>query len=270
MALVPSGTKRIMHAQTSYDGQDNLGSIDFSQLQPIVQPVSYPQTKTPVPTQSSHPTEQSMEQTVENVSQDPQSLDDWGGETELEFLIKVLEKLGYPPRRLEQYEEDFVSEKIFPGGVREVTMVLPDRYYGTKKRISDKLLSSLINQIQKKFGLTFIDGERSDKKITLNFNSQAPQSVQGEQEEVPGDNLDEIFGVKEKPGQKTKQNKKADTNSGSLRIGSGLKNTIYEMIKESRSKLLDDLIEAVASKKIQKDDPLIEKIKNVFINDKWR
>ena len=109
-----------------------------------------------------------------------------------EYIFKTLEGFGYPPRRLEEYEKEFVNEKIFAGGVKEVSIVIPDRYYGTRKRVSDEDFNKMVTDIQENFGLSFIDAERKDKKITINFTSQKQEDT--EDEIAPGDDLDEVYG----------------------------------------------------------------------------
>lgn len=108
-----------------------------------------------------------------------------------EFIFKVVEGLGYPPRRLEEFADEFVQESIFPGNVREVTVIIPDRYYGMRKRVSSSDFAKVVAGIQQKFGLNFVSAERKQKKIIMSFSSQKPQAEGGEQ--VVGDDLDEVY-----------------------------------------------------------------------------
>ena len=170
MNIVPSGAKKRMVAQTMMGDGDSFGDLETNVEIPEgvtseIQPETPPQT--------------------EQIPED--------GKPDLtEYIFKTLENFGYPPRRLEEYEKEFVNEKIFAGGVREVTIVIPDRYYGTRKRISNDDFNKMVNDIQKSFGLTFIDAERKDKKISINFSSQKQEE---ENEGVQlGDDLDEVYG----------------------------------------------------------------------------
>ena len=118
-----------------------------------------------------------------------------GGEDITNYIFQKLEGFGYPPRRLEDYSAEFVTEKIYSGGVKEVVVVIPDSYYGRRDKVSDHDFTKIIDEIQDKFGLHFTDGERKDKKITLNFTSQKPIDNQA-LDQSEGDNLDEVYGKK--------------------------------------------------------------------------
>jgi len=170
MNIVPRGAKRRMIAQTMMGDGNSLGNFDAD--------IEVPEN---IGNETQPQTEQIQQEQVSS-----------SGKPDLtEYIFKSLERFGYPPRRLEEYEKEFVNEKIFAGGVREVSVVIPDRYYGTRKRISNEDFNKMVNDIQQNFGLTFIDAERKDKKITINFSSQK----QEEEEETPlGDDLDEVYG----------------------------------------------------------------------------
>jgi len=147
------------------------------------------------------------------------------------YIFSKLEAFGYPPRRLEEFENEFVNEKIFPEGIREVTIVIPDRYYGTRKRLSDPDFSDLVKEIQGKFGLNFTDAERKDKKISMNFTSQSikNEDEEGEESEFAGDVLEEVYG----PGNPSNKMKKSRNKTAM---------TIQDMMKLSKEKLIDKLI----------------------------
>ena len=127
----------------------------------------------------------------------------------LDYIMKKLEGFGYPPRRLNEYKEEFVSEKLLPGSARDVTIVFPDMYYGKGKRLRGEDISQMQEEIQSKFGLSFKDGERKDKKVFLNFISQ-DQEGDPEEEQGAGDELEIAFGGGASEKAKPKK-KKAET-----------------------------------------------------------
>ena len=130
-----------------------------------------------------------------------------------EYIFEKLQSFGYPPRRLEEFESEFVKQKFYPGENKEVTVVIPDRYYGMKKGLSEEDVNTIIKEISEKFGLSFLEGDREDKRITLEFMSQQQAQQLAKDEEantVVGDELDEVYGApsKEKPkSRKTKETK---------------------------------------------------------------
>jgi len=230
MPIIPTGKKRIMMAQNLADG-NNFGNIQFPELPNTQNPVSQENIVSEQPT--GQPQDgQSQKETPPNTERS--GPEDNNSEPDLsEYLFKFLEERGYPPRRLEQYEEEFVTEEMFPGETREVTVVLPDRYYGSKKRLSKNDLNTLIKDIQAKFGLSFVKGERKDKKLTINLTSQQ-QAQPSEEDATAGDALDEVFGAgtkKEQPKDKKKVAK-----------------TINELLKESNDALVEKLLKMGAEK----------------------
>ena len=180
MNIVPSGARKLMIAQTMMSDANPFGAFESENPNMATDNMS------------------TMEEDVQPQTEQIQEPSDDGKPDLTEYIFKTLEKFGYPPRRLEEYEKEFVNEKIFSGGVKEVAVTVPDRYYGTRKRISDDDFNQMVNDIQNSFGLTFIDAERKDKKITINFSSQKPE----EESDVPlGDDLDEVYGPsKDKKG----------------------------------------------------------------------
>jgi len=183
MSIVPSGTRKQMVAQSflrddlaNFEpdiSQDNINNIQTEEVQ--TEPIAE----------------------TEEVNKEPDLT---------EYIFKTLESFEYPPRRLEEFEKEFINEKIFAGGIKEVYITIPDRYYGTRKRISDNDFNKIVSDIQANFGLSFTDAERKDKKITINFTSQKQESP--EDEIAPGDDLDEVYG---QPKSKKPKGKTAST-----------------------------------------------------------
>jgi len=218
MFITPSGNKRIMEAQVNqnpFEGFGNQFGIDDS--------VS--------------PYQQNIGDTFSNLlnnegdEQEKEKSKSEGNEDLLQYLFKKLESFGYPPRRLYEFESEFISEKILPDSFREITVVLPDRYYGKQERLSSKDVNSIINEIQSKFNFNFLDGERKDKKLTLNFHSNPKHGKDEEKEEevmkMQQDDLDDIFGPS---NSKTKKTKKKEAN------------TQREMMKESMQKIIQQIL----------------------------
>ena len=173
MSIVPSGARKRMVAQTMMSDDNSFGAFE-----------------TEIPDMATD-NMSTMEEDAQPQTEQIQEPSDDGKPDLTEYIFKTLEKFGYPPRRLEEFEKEFVNEKIFSGGVKEVTITVPDRYYGTRKRISDDDFNQMINDIQNSFGLTFIDAERKDKKIIINFSSEKKE----EENDVPlGDDLDDVYG----------------------------------------------------------------------------
>lgn len=226
MPIVPRGKKRIMEAQYPPGqgdqwGTDLLGPYD-----------DFPSD------QSGPDIDMDVEQPAEQIDigeQDPAARSEEPSVNE--YIYKKLESFGYPPRRIEEFSDEFIEEKIYPGGVKDVTIVLPDRYYGKKKQISDPDLTQIVSEIQNQFGLTMTDAVRKEKKVTLNFTSQ-PSSPEEDEDQMMGDDLDEIFGGG-KGSLKGKKRKKDK---------SRLAQTITEIIEASRSGLLVKLADLTEEK----------------------
>ena len=245
MPIIPSGKRKIMEAQSTLQNgpqQWGLGG-DFGGA-----PVEEHKQE---PMMGNMPGEGMAGPTGE--PQQPQGQQEGQPKTEgskkpdlLEYIYSVLEELGYPPRRLEVFSDEFIEENMYPGGVKEVKVTLPDRYYGQKKRITDKDLSKIMNQIQESFGLTLTQATRKEKKVIMDFTSQP--ATNPEDEEVPGDDLDEIFGAP-KGQEKPKMSKTPTTTKA--RPQKKAAEAIGQMIKESKSDLIEKLYEIVSRKESQ-------------------
>jgi hypothetical protein len=212
MSIVPSGARKRMVAQQMMSDGNSFGNLE---------------TENEIP-DNIGTMENGLQSQTEQI---PQEQPSENGEPDLtEYIFKTLEKFGYPPRRLEEFEKEFVNEKIFSGGVKEVSIVVPDRYYGTRKRISDDDFNQMVNDIQNGFGLTFIDAERKDKKITINFSSQK----QEEEDDVQlGDDLDDVYG----PSKDRKGKKKAASSMTSIKHAEDLYRVILERNPDLRRQI---------------------------------
>lgn len=189
MPINPSGKRRVMEAQSTL-GMDNQWGVQGMEQSPDEQPAQGGVEDAP---------QTDIQMEAEAPAEDES--DDLRG-----YVMKKMESLGYPPRRLEQFSDEFVEEEIFPGGVRDIKITIPDRYYGTRKSLSDKDLSQIIEDIQTKFGLQLASAKRREKKAVMQFQVQLKGKGEEEEEIAQKDDLDEIFGTPKsaKPQKKDK------------------------------------------------------------------
>ena len=148
------------------------------------------------------PVEQAPEAPVteEPVAEDTLGEDDEASMTE--FLYNKLVGWGFPERRLQEFTDKFIAEKWSSHDVKDITITLPDYYYGGTRRIKDSEIKSLIAAIQEQFGLSFIDLDRNDRKLVMQFSSQAEPSPeeQAEFDAAMGDGLEGVYGSPAKKG----------------------------------------------------------------------
>jgi len=241
MIIVPNGTKRIMVAQT------------FGQTTPDPQIGSDTLGKTPTdgsngPNGFGQPGELSLTSTEQTpqipnglFGQEKENSDD-GSPDITDYIYKKLQSFGYPPRRLEQFENKFIDEKMYPGGLREVSITIPDRYYAKRRRLGDKDISKMVEEIGSEFGLSFVDAQRKDKSIIMNFTSQPEKDENGEEDAGMGDVLDEVYGS---PSSSDLKSKKPNGKKSASKNAS----TINELIKDSQNSILKELLEIVKGKK---------------------
>ncbi len=143
-----------------------------------------------------------------------------------QYLFEKLEGFGYPGRRLQEFKSKFVKQNISADGAKQVEILIPDSYYGRGEQISDSDFNNMAKEIQHKFNLFFEGAERSEGKLTIKFTSV--NSQEGE-EDFENDELSKVYG---NPGKNFHPDEK------SVAAGS----TIYEMIKNGKSKLVEDLM----------------------------
>jgi len=216
MAIVPSGTRKLMVAQA------------FGQ-----QPAFNPQLENMNMDKPMSSTDDASGSFLPKGLFDNKEDNDGGSSPDItEYIFKKLESFGYPPRRLEQFENKFVDEKLYPGGIRELSITLPDRYYAKRKRLADKDVASIVKEMQDQFQLNFVDAERKDKNLKMNFTSQT-QKDENEEEVMAGDVLDDVYGGGEGPS-KQKKNKKAST--------------INELLKHNKEDLFQTMLSILKGK----------------------
>jgi hypothetical protein len=238
MAISPVGKKKIMVAQMESNQNWGLQSEDMQN--PMQTPPSARAEKSGNGTNL--PPDESKELGVNDGipnDQEPALEEHQGGEDITNYIFQKLEGFGYPPRRLEDFSSEFVTEKIYSGGIKEVAVVIPDSYYGSRNKVSDHDFTKIIDEIQQKFKLHFTDGERKDKKITLNFTSQKPIDNTATEDQGSGDNLDEVYG---KRG--NSQEKKQQPNSpikSNVKVKKVQASTLNEMLAENKDSMIEAL-----------------------------
>lgn len=215
MALVPTGKRRLMIAQMDPSMGPRADAVELPETsQDLVQEPSE------VPGEEQIEIDE-MEDDVENEMQDsgPPSL--------TKFIFNFMaEKLGYPPRRLQEFKSQFVNEQGAKGQPSKYTITLPDQVYAKEQEIPPEILKALVNGIEQQFGLSFVDYKRADLKLILSFSSEDPAARQA-LEEGPGDILDQVY---KSPGGK---NKGSNLSAAAA--------TIHEMIKMNKDQMVEQL-----------------------------
>jgi len=220
--LIPRGKKRTMFAQNYLPGVDLPQEVKgLEEVEPTIPEPSIPAMEG----------EESVQDSMEEIGVEP--TEEVGDNDVLSYVLQKMEAFGYPARRLDQYEDNFVKEELFPDGGRNVTIVMPDRYYGKKQRISQKDIKVLIQEMQSQFGLAYTGGEREDKKVTFNFQSEHMAAGE-EDDEFAGDVLEEVFGGPSEEKDRAKRPKRAEN--------------IISMMKEARTSFENQII---ADRKVQ-------------------
>ncbi|MFA5601108.1 MAG: hypothetical protein WDA06_10990 [Phenylobacterium sp.] len=202
MSIVPSGKKRTMIAQSfSQDDFGGLGNFD-------IEPANF---------NNNDVGESLSDKENPYHAKIPSGQEEKEKESVREFIFNKLVDFGYPPRRLREFESEFASQKFYPDGNKDVTVTLPDRYYGTDKSLSESDLNGIVKEISDKFELQMVEGKREDKKITIEFVNRSSKTEDDKNEKQVEDTLDEVYG-----GGK---NKKAQS--------------IMEMIREARFNFIE-------------------------------
>ena len=243
MSILPSGSRKILHAQTSPVHQMGLGG----DLPPDDQMRDFGEGHEDVPVdRASEGDEMVNEVKPTDVNQSDES-------DMLGWIMKLMYELGYQINEdLAKYAQEFVKESMFTGpdgqiGERRVVVTIPDRYGkaykggflsgdGVKKRLSNEHITKVVTTLREKFGLFPVSGGgkegapilREDGKLIINLSSSRPKPVLDEAEigDEPTTELDEVFGN----GAGTPPTKKKP----SARAAS----TLREMMKEAKNNLI--------------------------------
>jgi len=232
MLIFPSGKRRLMEAQSTLGMGGDWGATGLNTPGQPAEPAAIPETaplasELPGAVPPAQPAQEApapqADQAAKSVAPDLN-----------EYIFEKLEGFGYPPRRLEEYADEFIKEDMFPGGNREVKITLPDRYYGQRTRLSDKDIKQIISEIQERFQLSMILASRKEKKVVIDFTSQAAPTAAEEQASGKGDDLEEIFGEKK---QKSKLGMRAKPAKPKKEA-----QTMNEMLKLSHNDLLQQIL----------------------------
>jgi hypothetical protein len=199
--IVPVGTQRIMEAQAPPPMAqparlDMPEDMDVSQLDGF-----------------SDPADEIQQEIDESEQQSEMS----GDKSDIRATVfNFLVGLGYPPRRLQEFKSQFVSESGTPSSGAEVTLKVPDEMYGKNMPIPREKMKEIVQEVEQKHGLSFTNYTRQNEELTLKFISQDTADRQSLEDQSPGDILDKVYG-KPSGGQKSAR-------------------TIQELIKSGESK----------------------------------
>ena len=177
--IVPAGTRRIMEAQSAYptaqpEQLDIRENMDLSQLEGFNNPAD------------------DIQQEIDDSEQQEEMSGDKSDvrATVFNFLVG----LGYPPRRLQEFKSQFVSESGTPTSGAEVTLKIPDEMYGKNMPIPRDKMKELVQEVEQKHSLSFTDYKRSNEELILKFISQDTADQQSLEDSAPGDILDKVYG----------------------------------------------------------------------------
>jgi hypothetical protein len=180
MALVPAGKRRMMVAQAAPSPMaEQAGEMSLPEGM----------TAQDLPT-AGNEVDQLQRQVDQAEPQQEEPADENDTRTTIfEFLVG----LGYPPRRLQEFKSQFVSETGSAGAGTQVTVKLPDEVYGKNVQIPREKIKELVQAIEQKHGLSFRDYKRSNEELVLNFISADAAQQQAMEDAGPGDILDKVY-----------------------------------------------------------------------------
>ena len=239
MALVPNGKRRLMVAQTAPSPTAEMaGQVDLEGVEPgdaaAMQEGQQPDESAAL--QQEDPAGQMQRDVDQQQAEQGDAQARTGGkdgdirQTIFDFLVG----LGYPPRRLQEFKSQFVSESGSANSGTQVTLVLPDEVYGKNMQIPRDKLKELVQMVEQKHGLSFQDYKRANEQLTLNFMTADAAQQQSLEDAGPGDILDKVYG-KPSGGKKGKMGPK------------GAK-TIQEFIKEAKDKQYETLKKLIGAR----------------------
>lgn len=251
MSILPSGSRKVLHAQTAPVQQMGLGGDlpsddqmrDFGAMSTGDEDVQ----------------RQPEGQEMVNEPQ-PTEVDGDKDSDVLQWVMKLMYELGYQINEdLAKYANEFVKESIYTGpdgqiGERRVVVTIPDRYGkaykggmltddGVKKRLGSDMITKIVSTLREKFGLFPVSGGgkdgapivREDGKLIINLSSSRPKPVVDDQnvEDEPASELDEVFqggGSDAKPAKK--KPKIASDAMPMQRMMKNAKEELYNKLKE--------------------------------------
>jgi hypothetical protein len=197
MALVPVGTRRMMVAQ-SLDAP-GMG-LDQTSL-PGASPANQGSSVSRIPDTSNE---------LPDIPA-PKQPEEPAGDGDLsKYISDFLVSLGYPPRRLQEFKSQFVSEQGQAGSGPQITVVLPDQLYGKDARIPRDKIKEFIDGVEQKFDLAYQHYDRKDAKLTLEFISMEEKGRMQAEDTPSSDILDQVYSGKGK-SQDNKSRREAST-----------------------------------------------------------
>jgi len=197
MALTPVGKRLTMVAQNYLTPDDSQGmegltseiAQEYTQDAPVDEPGASAVMQDPMGSHMENPVDEAMAEEAGK----PMEESDKPSLTRAIFQF-LSEHAGYPPRRLQEFKSQFYDETGSKGGATTVSITLPDLMYGRDEQIPSQALKGLIEQIEGKFGLSYVDYKRSNLQVVLNFSSSDPTAEQF-QDQDSGDILDQVYGA---------------------------------------------------------------------------
>ena len=240
MALVPCGKRRLMFGQAAPDpthemaGQMDTGNVQPGQAQMMDQQQTEADPEIAAESAGVEDPAGDLEEKANKIEEEqsaqaanPQAGGEKGGDvrtTVFDFLVS----LGYPPRRLQEFKSQFVSETGSANSGTQVSIVVPDEVYGKNMQIPREKMKQFVQTVEKNHGLSFQDYKRANEQLTFNFMTADAAQQQSLEDAGPGDILDKVYG---KPGKGSK-GKPNPKQAG----------TIQEFIKESKSNSIPQLL----------------------------
>jgi hypothetical protein len=255
MSLVPVGKRRFMVAQAvpgpahEMAGEIDTGNIKPGQAQMSDQPnpeeVDGAAAPDPASVEEADPSLE-LEQKVDQAEQQQQGAPVAEGSPEKDGDVRqtvfdFLVGLGYPPRRLQEFKSQFVSETGSANSGTTVAIVIPDEVYGKNTQIPREKMKQFVQIMEKKHGLSFQDYKRANEQLTFNFMTADAAAQQSMMDAGPGDILDKVYG---KPGGKGAKGKPPAGGGGAK-----MAQSFAEMRKEAKDNQIAMLLKILSGDK---------------------
>lgn len=256
MPLIPNGKRRLMVAQaTPSPASEMAGQIDTQGIQPGQTQFTDQQPEEQAgaagaegagmdPNADPNTDPSALEQAGDQagaaesaVNQQETQQQSAGKDGDLRgTIMEFLTGLGYPPRRLNEFKSQFVTETGTATTGTMVSIVIPDEVYGKNMQLPREKMKEFVQVIQQKHGLSFQKYKRGDEKLTFDFMTADAAAQQSLENAGPGDILDKVYGTP----------KGGVGGKGLAPKGAA---TIQELIKESQDKQLATLRLIVGDKR---------------------
>jgi len=235
MAIVPSGKRRLMVAQTmatpEYGIGEDFGSPGSTPAESVVAPQN-PQEAQNIqdpqdPTQDQEPGNKITNETPEPAKNGEQA-------SLRKFILSFYaDVMNFPPRSVMKHKEDIVVRDIDAEGQSSISIIIPNEYYGSGNEFDRDDVARFANTIKEKFDLFFMGAKDDGKVWKFEFTSREPEN-QLDAEEMEEDPLASFLGQGsgDVDDKSKKPRSKARTASRSM----------HELVKYSRNELLERLM----------------------------